>query len=265
MRKVLGIIGLLTILVSCEKELDIHYHDVESRLVIEGHTSDAGTYVMLTRTTPMGEPMDTKPITDAEVSLVDLTDDIELELNVNDKGVFHDATPGITGHEYKINIVQNGNTYVSVCTMRPATQIVDFGFQWIKMPYDYVAVLQISFLDLESEEDCYWIKLYRNDESYMWILSDDRGTVNGIISESTMTSRKNVDEEDEKSVLKEGDEVKVVITSVSREMYDYLVAIQSDSNGSGMFNGDFCLGYYLAANDAEATIIFHPDEMDIAD
>ncbi len=69
----------------------------------------------------------------------------------------------------------------------------------------------------------------------MWLLSDDRSAVNGVINEVTMTSRKDIDEEDGKSVLKDGDEVKVIIAPIDRRMYDYLIAIQSDSNGPSMF------------------------------
>lgn len=263
MKRVLGIIGLALFLVSCEKELDFQYHEVESQFVIEGFTSCEGTSVILTSTCPMGEPMDITPITDATVKLTDLTTGIEKMLVANKDGIFSDITPGFVGHNYKVDVSYKNNTYVSTCTMLPATQILGLQFQWIKMPYDYVAVLQISFFDLDSKDDCYWIKIYRNGEPYMWLLSDDRSAVNGIINEVTMTSRMNVDEEDEKSVLKEGDEIKVVIVPTSRNMYDYLIAIQSDSNGPRMFSGDFCLGYYMASNETESSIIFHPDSMEI--
>lgn len=263
MRNVFAIIGIALIAVSCEKELDFHYHEVESQLVIEGNTSLEGSSVTLTMTTPMGIPMDTKHISNAEVSLIDLTDGITRKLHVNQNGVFCDATPGVIGHDYRVDISYNGNNYMSISKMRPATQIVNLEFQWIKMPYDYVAVLQISFMDLESKEDCYWVKLYRNDEPYMWILSDDRSAVDGIINEVTMTSRKDVNEEDEKNVLIDGDEIKVVIAPICRDMYDYLIAIQSDSNGPQMFTGGRCLGYYMASSEVESSITFHPDSMSI--
>lgn len=263
MRQVLGIIALLLLLVSCEKELDFHYHMVDSKFVIEGHTSEFGTSVLLTQTCPMGEPMDVTPITDADIYVTDLTNGDERKLKLNNDCIFYDPIPGIAGHDYKIEVLRRGNKYEASCVMRPATEIVGLKFQWIKMPYDYVAVLQISFLDLKSKDDCYWIKIYRNDEPYMWLLSDDRSAVKGVISEVTMTSRKDVDEEDDKSVLRDGDEVKVVIAPILRSMYDYLIAIQSDSNGPKMFSGAFCLGYYMASSETESSITFHPDKMSI--
>ena len=42
------------------------------------------------------------------------------------------------------------------------------------MPYDEVAVLKGEFYDNDtSDDECYWIKLYRNGEIYMWEEMDD--------------------------------------------------------------------------------------------
>ncbi len=262
MKKLYLFLVLLLFLVSCEKELDFHYHDVAPQLVIEGKISNAGSMVKLTRTCPMDEPMNHTPIVDAEIVITDLTSEESSFLSVSDDGFFYDDSPGAIGHEYQIEVHYEGKSFQSKSLMRPPVRILDLEFQWIKMPYDYVAVLQISFLDLETTDDCYWIRLYRNGEPYMWLLSDDRSAVNGVINEVTMTSRKDIDEEDEKSVLKDGDEVKVIIAPIDRRMYDYLIAIQSDSNGPSMFSGDYCLGYFIASTEAEASIVFCPDLME---
>ena len=126
----------------------------------------------------------------------------------------------------------------------------------------YVAVLQVTFTDpIESSDDCYWIRLYRNGNSYMWLLSDDRKSVDGITNEVTMTSRKDISEEDDATVLQDGDVVSVTVAPISRAMYDYLTALQSDSNGSRMFEGDYCLGYFMAAPISKSEIIYRPSEM----
>ncbi|MDE6340242.1 MAG: hypothetical protein K2K97_10725, partial [Muribaculaceae bacterium] len=165
------------------------------------------------------------------------------------------------GHNYKIEVNHGGKSYSAASVMRQASTILNLDFQWIKMPYDHVAVLQISFVDTTPDEDCFWIRIYKNGDPYKWLLSDDRGDQNGVILETTMTSRMNLDEEDEKSMLKDGDLVEVAIAPISRNMYDYLNAIQSDSNGPRMFSGDFCLGYYYAGAESRSSIIFRPSEM----
>lgn len=253
--------SLLLFVASCEKELDFHYHEVESQIVIEGNTSDNGTTVSLTYTCPMGEAMDLSPVTDAIVTLTDVTEGVSRELTLATNGIYVDNSPGIPDHIYRLDISHNGNRYSAESTMLQPSKILDLEFHWIKMPYDHVAVLRIAFTDLPSSDTCYWIKLYRNGEPYKWILSDDRASVNGVIREVTMTTQKNPDDENDKDTLVNGDVVDVVVNPISREMYDYLIAIQSDSNGSRMFDGDYCLGYYIASPETTSSIIFRPKEI----
>ncbi len=250
---------LTVLLTSCEKELDFKYHDVDSQIVIEGAITQQGASVLLTETTPMDEKLNLTPIRNADVVICDLNTGDRRILYLNEAGCFADDIPGIIGHEYRINISYKEKSFEAESKMRPASQILGMEFQWIKMPYDYVAVLQVTFTDNDTDDDCYWIRLYRNDEPYMWIVSDDRRALNGVISEVVMTSRKDIDEEDERSVLKDGDVVSATVAPISRNMYDYLIAIQADSNGPRMFIGDFCLGYFLAAPVSESSIIFKPD------
>ncbi len=256
------IFTLAFLLVSCEKELDFKYHDVESQLVIEATLSEAEAIVSLTNTIPMDDPLTVKRLTDAEVSIKDNTDNITYQLSMDKEGFFYGEMPGIPGHEYIMEVSRNGKYYLSSCRMRPQSRILSLDFQWIKMPYDYVAVLQVTFTDpIESSDDCYWIRLYRNGESYMWLLSDDRKSVDGIINEVTMTSRMDISEEDNDTVLRDGDVVSATVAPISRDMYDYLTALQSDSNGPRMFEGDYCLGYFMAAPISKAEIEFRPSEM----
>lgn len=255
------ILIFIVVLSSCEKELDFTYHDVASQIVIEGSITQEGTAVRVTQTSPMNEKLDLSSVADVEVEICDINTNSRRILPMNEDGLYKDDVPGIEGHEYKLIVNHSDRHYEAQCLMRPMSHIMAMDFQWIKMPYDYVAVLQISFIDSATDDDCYWIRLYRNGESYMWIVSDDRRAVNGIISEVVMTSRKDIDEEDEKSVLKDGDIVSASVAPISRDIYDYLTAIQSDSNGPRMFSGDFCLGYFLAAPLSRSSIVFKPNEM----
>ena len=252
---------IFLLLLSCEKELDFKYHFIEPQLVIEGILSQEGVKVSLTNTTPMDEKIEKNYLTDAKVCLVDISEGKEVELKSDKNGLFTNIYFPVSGHDYQLIVRREGKEYYSRSTMRPATKISGLMFQWIKMPYDFVAVLQITFTDFESADDCYWIKIFRNNEPYKWIISDDRGAVNGEITEVIMTSRKDLSEEDEEDILRDGDEVKVVINVISREMYDYLIALENDSNGPQMFQGDFCLGYFMASESVSDSIIFRPEEI----
>lgn len=256
-------IGLLLLVIfsACEKELDFKYHQVESQLVIEGTVSTNGTTVKLSLTTPMNEPMDTVHLTDAEVTLTDLTEYKNYILSPNDSGMYVNDYKGTAGHEYSLKIIIDGKEYTSQCVMRDSVSDLTLSFQWIKMPYDHVAVLEVSFNESDNQSDCYWIRLYRNHEPYKWLLAKGNNATDGKIHEVTFTTRKDLEEEDEKDILRDGDIMTAKVTAVSKEMYDYIVSIESDSNGLRMFSGDFCLGYFLAAEESQASIVFHPDEI----
>lgn len=251
----------------CEKELDFKYHDIEALTVIEGTLTESGADVTIRLTTPMDEPMDRTCLTDAQVTLRDLNTDESTVLTADDRGHYRSAVPGVPGHEYSLTVSRDGKEYTSASLMRRAPKIEGLDFKWISMPYDDVAALQVAFADCDPTAygDCYWIRIYRNGEFYKWsTISDDR-SVDGILYDTVNTTRKDESAEDEDDLLVDGDEVRVTVAHVSKAFYDYLNAISSDSNGPRMFEGDMCLGYFLAAGVSESAIVFHPDLIDHAE
>ncbi|MDE6381441.1 MAG: DUF4249 domain-containing protein [Muribaculaceae bacterium] len=247
---------------SCEKELDFEYHDIDPLTVIEAELTPEGAKVGITYTTPMNEPMDRTRLTDATVTLTDLTDGIAYSLHPDEEGFFVDPNPGIACHDYRLSVERAGCRYEADATMYAPTEIESLEFNWIKMPYDYVAVFQGRFLDNAAiQGECYWIKLYRNGEIYQWGEMDDRSAVDGISTFFTMTTRMDTDEEDDDTVLFDGDVITCTVSPISRAMHDYLEALQNDSNGPAMFSGDKCLGYFLATSPVSASVVFHPDEL----
>ncbi|MDE6395101.1 MAG: DUF4249 domain-containing protein [Duncaniella sp.] len=252
---------ILVLSASCKKELDFKYLDIEPLTVIEGELTPEGIRVGITLTTPMGEPMDRTPLTDASVTLSDLTDGTTITLIPDAEGYYTGSRPGVAGHEYRLTVERDGSTYEAVTTMYPSTEIISLEFNWIKMPYDQVAILQGKFLDTDVEGQCYWVQLLRNGESYQWIEVDNRGAIDGVYSFLTMTSRRDTDEEEEDEVLFDGDVMTCRVCPVSRGMYDYLGALQIGSNGPAMFSGDRCLGYFMATSPVSQSIVFHPDEI----
>lgn len=261
--RIKGVILFLTlILTGCEKELDFKYHEVESPLVLEATLTYEGAYVMITHTTPMNEAMDLTPVTDATVILTDITTGNIRKLPIKDNGSFGDDIPGESGHEYQVEVSTGGSNFLSKCLMYKETEIVDLSFQWIKMPYDYVAALQVSFKEIPGEKETnFWVRILRNGDPYKWSVVANRKSGTGTINFVALTSRRDIEEEDEKDVLKDGDEVSVSVTPISVEMADYLTGLEQDSNGPAMWEGDFCLGYFLASPVAKKRIIYRPDEM----
>ncbi len=203
-------------------------------------------------TTPMDEPMERRRLTDARVSVEDMTDGGAVALAAGDDGMFvaPEGFGGVAGHRYRLTVERDGMSFAAESEMLAPTVITDMEFEWIKMPYDHVAVLQVTFEDDQrSSGDCYWVRVYRNGEPYRWSAVDDRTASGGYISEVIMTTRRDTEEEGDDDVLLDGDTVTVTVAPISQDMHDYLSALMSGgSNGPRMFSGDFCLGYFLAAS-----------------
>lgn len=242
----------------CEKEIDIEYHDIEPILVIEGSLSQDGAEVALTLTTPMDEPFTNTYLTDAKVSIEDITGSGTFDLHPDDRGIFTSTLKGEVGHTYRLQVERGGKKYSAECLMRPLATITGMEFSWIKMPYDEVALLQVSFTDDTSKVgERYWLRLYRNGKAYKWTTVSDHLSSNDNIDEVIMTTRRDLDEEDEKDKLEAGDIVTATLVPVSLEMHDYLEALSiGNSNGPRMFEGSFCLGYFLAAPVSTDSILF---------
>lgn len=255
---------LLPVATACQRDIDFEYHDIEPLTVIEAELTPSGARVGITLTTPMDEPMDLTRRTDATVIITDLTTGEARELQPDSDGYFADATPGIVGHDYRLSVCRGGDTFESETAMYPPAQIIALQFNWIKMPYDHVAVLQGLFLDdTATQDDCYWIKVYRNGEIYLWNQIDDRGAVDGVAIFMAMTSRRDVSAEDDASVLRDGDVVTMTLSPISRTMHGYLEALQNDSSGPALFTGGRCLGYFMATSPTSASITFHPDDIPV--
>ena len=132
MRLPILILTLVFFLSSCEKELDFKYHDVESQIVIEATLSEEGSTVSISQTIPMEAPLKITQLTDALVSIKDITENSTYNLTVDEMGIFYGGTPGIPGHEYNIEVSSAGKYYFSSCTMRQPSRIISLDFQWIK-------------------------------------------------------------------------------------------------------------------------------------
>lgn len=267
MKRILHIIAILAAVISsmtaCKKEIDIDYKDIAPLTVIEGRLTQEGATIRISLTTPMDEPMDTTAITDAIVTLTDMTDGRTISLLPDCSGNYVSDEAGIPGHRYSLDVTRQNRSYRSESTMTLPTEIDTVELNWIRMPYDDVAIVKVRFNDTDSATgSCYWVRLYRNGEAYMWnLVTDMQADASGLIDNLFMTSRRDLNEEDEATALRDGDILTATVTPIDRTMYDYLEALSADSNGPSLFAGDFCLGYFLAAPVASDTVTFHPAEI----
>ena len=267
--KLLGYTFIIAALlpVACEKEIDFEYHDIPEQQVIEGVLTQEGVSVRLTKTVPTDEPFTDKTVTDAHVTITDTYTKTIYNLLTDDKGCFTlEGLEGKTGHTYELTVNIGEHTYTSASRMLPPTEIVSAEFNWIKMPYDDVAVLKVQFRKDADQATQYWMRVLRNGEPYEWQAIESRNAVDGLVTGMMMTSRKDIKEEDDDEVLKDGDIVGIEVLPISGTMADYLNSLNNgDYNGNRMFTGTYCLGYFLAAPISRTQIIYHPDQIRYAE
>ena len=70
------------------------------------------------------------------------------------------------------------------------------------MPYDNVAVLKVQFREDSDPETQYWLRVYRNSEPYEWQAIESRDAVDGLLTGMMLTSRKDLDKEEEDKILR---------------------------------------------------------------
>lgn len=268
MRKTYYILPLLAAAVfsSCEKDIDFDYHELDPITVIEANLSDTHTSVIITETTPVDEPMNRTRYTDATVLLTDLTTSESTLLTPDTEDTYTFPGAGIPGHSYKLTVDRSGKHYEATSAMLMPAKLLSFHFYRVAMPMEMsMIVSQVIFIDPpDTRGDCFIVRFFRNGELLsMGTISDIQATTQGLLIASTMMPDRysmpegyDIDDESLKKLLRDGDEITVSVTPVERGYYDYLVALKSGSNGPRMFDGDFCLGYFLAAPESEATLIY---------
>lgn len=251
------------LLASCEKEIDFTYHDIPQQQVIEGVLTQDGVSVRLTKTVPTDEPFSGATVTEATVCVRDLDTGRLHTLLPGEEGAFTlDGLTGETGHSYELTVAIGEEAYRSTSRMLPPVEIISAEFNWIKMPYDDVAVLKVTFTQDTDPDTQYWLRVYRNGEPYQWQAIESRNAIDGLVTGMMMTSRKDISEEDDDEVLKDDDVVDIEVLPVSRTMGDYLNSLNNgDYNGNMMFTGSYCLGYFLAAPLSKTRIVYHPGQI----
>lgn len=254
-----GLSAFSLLLTGCEKEVDFKYRDIEPLTVIEGVLSENGAKVGITLTTPMDEPMDSTRLTDATVVLTDLSSGETIPLSPDADGYFVSSQKGVAGREYRLEVNRNGNSFIMTTPMLGPAEILSAEFEWIAMPYDEVAVLQVRYTDNpDINNECYWVRVYRNGKIYKWQEQSDRIADNGIMTFITMTTRRDIEAEDDDDLLLDGDVVTITVSPITREMHDYLEALANDSNGPQLFSGTTpSLGYFMATTTVSTSLIFH--------
>ena len=252
-------LSLSHLLTSCEKVIDIDYHQVAELYVAEGlvtqnastNRTNRPTYVRLTTTQDMTDNVsNSHNLIGATIVLTE--DGFVLDtLRYWRNGYYISDYQGYEGSQYTLDIYIDGNHFQSTSVMQAAPQFSSFRFVWKDVLTERMLFADLKLEDIKGQNNYYFMHMYRNGVGYRWAVMDDSHNPGGELQQLfSCTTERNLDKNDDDG-LKDGDKIHVEIRSIDRRTYDYFYSMQvmqnSGTNPVQNYTGG-CLGYFSACN-----------------
>lgn len=234
-------IGLLLCLVfaSCEDVIDVKVSEGKTRLVIEASLDwERGTYgneqfIKLSKSSPYFQTNGNNAVTGASVKVTNNNTGAEFLFTDENDGTYtiSNFVP-IVSHEYTLEIVYDGETYIGKETLTAGvpissiTQSVEGGFD------KELLEVNITFNDPADEENFYLIKYMEEGDLFPVLRDMSDAFVNGNVID--MSWEKEDDEDNNEKPFEVGDKVTISLYSISKRYYNYIRMLieQYDSGGS---------------------------------
>ena len=250
-------------LLSCEKDIDLDYHQVDPLYVIEASISNEGTNVRISRTNNMD---DNNGISDVTGTKVTLSDDKGNKWDIPyTRNGFHrmPSLKGVPGTTYNIDVEIEGKHYTSTSTMQKEPKMNSFRFVWMKVGSERICFGDLKIQDIPNEDSWYYIHIYRNGVGHRWAVMRDEQNPNKELQQ--LFSFFHDGKTKEKNQLNDGDELKILIRAIDQRSYDYLYSMQlMDNTGTNPvqnFSGG-CLGYFTAYNQITVYRTFYKEDVE---
>lgn len=242
----------------CERVIDFDLNSADPRLVVEASLSDDenGARVVLTETVNFSDDNVFPPGTGAVVTLSENTGISEV-LEEIEPGLYQgSAITGTPGSSYTLSIDYQGENYSSVNPMPMPVAIDSVYLQ--PTGFGNGRVVTAQFQDPPGIENWYRLFVFTNERpaDNLYILRDR--LQDGEMITQTLFGIPN-------NRLREGDTVRVVLQSISGDVFEYLRtfqqldAVASTAPGNPLSNiSNNALGYFSAHSETELTYII-PD------
>lgn len=259
LKTIVSLWSFVLLLLSCEKEIDIDYHQVAQLYVAEGLVTQDGTtnrtnkpsYVRLTTTQDMTDNVtNNHNLMGATVVLSEngyVIDTLRYWRN----GYYVSDCQGFEGCSYTLDVYLNGHHFQSTSVMQSAPQFSSFRFVWKDVLTEKMLFADLKINDIKGQNNYYFMHIYRNGIGYRWAVMDDSHNPGSELQQLfSCTTERNLDKNDDDG-LQDGDLIHVEIRSIDRRTYDYFYSMQvmqnSGTNPVENYTGG-CLGYFSACN-----------------
>ena len=249
MRRLLYIICVMA-LISCEKEITIDYHGHDTRYVVEGSIDGSGTEIRVSKTNAMDDNSTRSNVNSATVTIT-ADNGTSTVIPLANNGYYRSKLKGVAGTTYQLDVQVDGHHFTSTSTMQRKPKMNEFRLVWKKMLTERYLFGDLRVQDISNESNWYFMHIYRNGLGYRWAVMKDDKNPNKELQQLFTFFR---DGEGGSDVLRDGDQLRIVIRAIDQRSYDYLYSMQQMSstgtNPIDNFTGG-CLGYFSAHSEIE--------------
>ena len=235
----------IVLLSSCEKDIEIDYHQVPSLYVVEASVSNTNMEARISRTQNMDNNSSKSDINNAVVVITG-DDGSNNQLKYLSNGRYYSSSRGVPGVTYTITVDIDGEHFTSTSTMQNKPTINSFRVIRKKIATEWFQIGELKFQDLPNEDNWYFMHIYHNDLGYRWAVLDDRNDPNQERQQLFTFFREG---EGGSDVLRDGDDLRIELYTIDQRAYDYLFSMQmmenTGTNPIPNFSGG-CLGFFSA-------------------
>lgn len=276
----LYILLLLLLTLSCQKEIELDYRDIEPVVSIEGRVTNEQVYVLITRTRSMNDSVKGRGIGGAVVTISSEDGTEQLVYDARD-GYYRPASgmKGVPGRTYRLDVTLDGHQYAASSTMPRQAPIVSAQFIWQSLLDNGMLMYEMWASDPEPDvRNYYWYRVDRRakdpkvrqkqgTDAYRWSSFDDRGAINARIYRDIMCVNEemmdgqDIEDDQLKSILFDGDTITLQLMTIDRAMFEYYQSLsvgqRMGANPISNISGG-CLGYFAAGSVSHAdTVIYN--------
>lgn len=239
---------------SCKKIINVDLKNAPPVLVIEGMvTNSSPAQVLISKSVSFSADNIFPPVTNAVVSITDMRGNV-YSLVQTDPGTYVNSNLlGVPGAKYRLQVVENGNTYTATSTMPLQVNLDAVLASNIIFAGKSIPIVQPQYTDPANVANYYWfiecINRVENKRIFVW---DDNLTNGGI-------STRPLIEPD--STINPGDTITVEMRCIDKPIYQYVRGLQdlqqnaaTPANPASNISGGV-LGYFSAHTRQRKSVI----------
>ncbi|MCK0192087.1 DUF4249 domain-containing protein [Arenibacter sp. F20364] len=236
----LAVVAIIVIFTSCTDVIDLEVQTAPTRLTIEASldwekgTSGNEQTIKLSTSTPYYDNTTVTAVSGAAVKVTNNTDGSEFVFEDMNNGEYTTSSfVPVIGQSYTLQVLYKGETYTATETLMSVVDISELSQSREDGFDDEIMEINIAFMDPESEENYYLIKLKERGDLLVELFDVEDEFANG--NEITLFYEKQEDKDTNTKEFETGDIVDVELLGISKAYYDYIGILISQNEPSGPF------------------------------